>query len=140
MKRKVQLIILYFLASFMTLTSSLAQDEEFIFRNQTRPEYNKNIDLAELNALQKSQDISLIDVRLAEDFDLDPILIPGAQYKDPEKISKWAIDLPKDKKVVLYCVKGAWVSHKAATYLEKQGFKVVTLDGGIRNWKKENGR
>lgn len=137
MMRKLQIIIFCLLSGFSPFTASFAQ-EEFIFRNQVRPEYNKNIDLNELSALQKSQNITLIDVRLIEDFDLDPILIPGAQYQNPENISKWALELPKDQKIVLYCVKGAWVSHKAATYLNGQGYDVVTLKGGIRDWKKEN--
>lgn len=138
MIRKLQLALLCLLFGVTTFGVSFAQEEDFTFRNQVRPQYNQNIDLNELSTLQKSQDITLIDVRLIEDFDLDPILIPGAEHKDPEKISKWALELSKDKKVVLYCVKGAWVSHKAATYLDSQGYNVVTLKGGIRDWKKEN--
>ncbi|MDG1994873.1 MAG: rhodanese-like domain-containing protein [Emcibacteraceae bacterium] len=53
-------------------------------------------------------------------------------------IAKWAELLPKDKKVILYCVKGAWVSHKAATYLNDKGYDVSTLNGGIRQWKTDN--
>ena len=118
--------------------SAFAQEKEFVFRNDVRPEYNKNITVDELNTLQKTEDITLIDVRLTEDFALDPILIPGATYNDPELITEWANLLPKDKKVVLYCVKGAWVSHKAATYLNDKGYDVSTLNGGIRQWKASN--
>lgn len=110
-------------------------EEEYVFRNDVRPEYNKNISVDELNSLQKNEEITLIDVRLTEDFALDPILIPGATYNDPELITEWANLIPKNKKVVLYCVKGAWVSHKAATYLNSKGYDVSTLNGGIRQWK-----
>lgn len=120
--------------------SSFAQEQEFVFRNDVRPEYNKNITVDELNTLQKTEDITLIDVRLTEDFALDPILIPGATYNDPELITEWANLLPKDKKLVLYCVKGAWVSHKAATYLNDKGYDVSTLNGGIRQWKSLNNK
>lgn len=119
---------------------ALAQEQEFVFRNDVRPEYNKNITVDELNTLQKTEDITLIDVRLTEDFALDPILIPGATYNDPELITEWANLLPKDKKLVLYCVKGAWVSHKAATYLNDKGYDVSTLNGGIRQWKSLNNK
>lgn len=109
--------------------------DTFVFRNNDRPEYAKNLSIDELKELKTAEDITLIDVRLTEDFALDPTLIPGAEYRDPELIASWADLLPKDKKVVLYCVKGAWVSHKAATYLNEKGYDVTTLDGGINGWK-----
>lgn len=124
-------------ASMFFSNISFAQDD-FIFRNDNRPEYKKNISLDQLNEMQKNEKIVLLDVRLTEDFALDPILIPGAEYKNPENISKWASTLPKNKKIVLYCVKGAWVSQKAATYLDEQGYDVSTLNGGIQEWKAIN--
>jgi len=112
-----------------------ASSEDYVFRNDVRPEYQQNLSVSELNQLREDQDITLIDVRLTEDYALDPTLIPGAEYKNPELIASWAELLPRDKKVVLYCVKGAWVSHKAATYLSEKGYDVSTLDGGINGWK-----
>mgnify|MGYP003624723496 CR=1 FL=1 len=129
------------LAGLMIIFSSLASaQEDYVFRNNVRPEYNNNISQDDFSALQSKGDFALIDVRLSEDFALDLILIPGAEYKDPENISKWALEIPKDQKVILYCVKGAWVSHKAATYLSEQGYDVTTLDGGIRDWKLKNNK
>jgi Fe-Mn family superoxide dismutase len=61
-------------------------------------------------------------------------LIPGAIRRDPEGIADRAGKLPKDKPVVVYCVKGKWVSQKAATYLSEHGFDVRSLDGGINAW------
>lgn len=113
-------------------------DDVYVFRNDVRPEYSKNLSQSEFAEIQNSDDITLIDVRLVEDFAEDPILIPGAEHKDPEMIASWANLIPKDKKVVLYCVKGAWVSHKAATYLASKGYDVSTLNGGIRDWKEIN--
>ena len=129
--------------SFILLTSlSLAheKDVQYVFRNDVRPEYKNTITQDQFSKIQKNTNVTIIDVRLTEDFALDPILIPGAEYKNPEKISSWADTIPKGKKVVLYCVKGAWVSHKAATYLTKKGYDVMTLDGGIRDWKLLNNK
>lgn len=126
------------LCNFSIPTFAQDTEKEFVFRNDDRPEYSKNITVDDLNSMQQSEDITLIDVRLAEDFALDPTLIPGATYNDPELITEWAKLLPKDKKIVLYCVKGAWVSHKAATYLSNKGYDVSTLNGGIRQWKSLN--
>ncbi|MDA9770910.1 hypothetical protein N9D02_07725 [Emcibacteraceae bacterium] len=44
--------------------SALAQEQVFVFSNDVRPEYNKNITVDELNTLQKTEDITIIDVRL----------------------------------------------------------------------------
>jgi rhodanese-related sulfurtransferase len=132
-------LLIFTILNVMSL-QVLAQEtsDDYVFRNDVRPEYNKNITVDKLSTLQQSEAITLIDVRLSEDFALDPILIPGADYNDPEMIAKWADLIPKDKKVILYCVKGAWVSHKAANYLNDRGYNVSTLDGGIRQWKIDN--
>jgi len=142
MKKVFITLLAVVLAGMAPLFMVFSQDKnndaeaEFIFRSQDRPEYKKNVSLEQLKELQDTQNIALIDVRLAEDFALDPILIPGAEYKDPENISKWVDTLPKDKKIILYCVKGAWVSQKAATYLNEKGYDVSSLNGGLRDWKK----
>ena len=80
----------------------------------------------------------MLDVRLQEDFDADPVLIPQARYKDPENIVEWVGEMtPADGPVLVYCVRGKWVSQKAANYLNDRGFEVYSLDGGIEAWKQD---
>jgi len=45
----------------------------------------------------------LIDVRAAGDWQESNKKIKGAQRQDPQKVKDWAVTLPKDKKIVLYC-------------------------------------
>ena len=105
------------------------------FRSEDRPTYDQTVSPDELMA-HRSRGGTVLDVRLREDFDSDPVLIPGAVYKDPERIQAWADQMsPTDGPVVVYCVRGKWVSQKAATYLESRGFEVFSLDGGIEGWK-----
>lgn len=105
------------------------------FRSEDRPTYDQMVSPDELVA-HRSQGGAVLDVRLREDFDGDPVLIPGAVYKDPERIQEWADQMsPIDGPVIVYCVRGKWVSQKAATYLESRGFEVFSLDGGIEAWK-----
>lgn len=79
---------------------------------------------------------TVLDVRLSEDFAADPELIPDAMYRDPDEIVTWVRSMsPVDGPVIVYCVRGKWVSQKAATYLKDQGFEVVSLEGGIEAWK-----
>ena len=120
------------LAGLFALAGDRSFGDEFDFRDADRPTFEKRLSVAEL--LDKS-DVIVLDVRLSEDFESDPQLIPGALRRDPELISAWASDLPVDKSIVTYCVRGKWVSQKAATYLEAQGFNVRSLEGGIEAWK-----
>ena len=105
----------------------------YVFRNDNRPEYTRTASVAELKA-EAPEGVTVIDVRLSEDFAANPVMIPGAIRRDPEGIAAWASKLPKDKPIVVYCVKGKWVSQKAATYLSEHGFNVLSLDGGINAW------
>jgi rhodanese-related sulfurtransferase len=107
--------------------------EAYVFRNNERPEYTRTTTVDSLKAMNPAA-VTLLDVRLNEDFAASPTMIPGAVHRDPEAIAQWASQIPKDKPVVVYCVKGKWVSQKAATYLSKHGFDVRSLDGGIDAW------
>ena len=68
------------------------------------------------------------------------MLISGASYNNPEDIQAWSSALPKDSKVVVYCVKGKWVSQKAANYLADKGYEVFSLEGGIEAWEQAKGQ
>ena len=123
---------------FVTLTMLLAisctpAPEAYVFRNSERPEYTRTTTVDGLKAMNPAA-VTLLDVRLNEDFAASPTMIPGAVHRDPEAIAQWASQIPKNKPVVVYCVKGKWVSQKAATYLSKHGFDVRSLDGGIDAW------
>lgn len=109
------------------------------FRSEDRPVYRQTVSPAEAESLS-SKGAVVLDVRLREDFDADPVLIPQARYLDPDRMMQWARTMtPSDGPVVVYCMRGKWVSQKAATYLKERGFEVYSLEGGIEAWK-EAGR
>lgn len=98
------------------------------------------IDTEELEAkLSEAGPPQVLDVRLAADFDADPVVIPSAEWKDPGKVDDWAEDLSKDRPVVVYCVRGLQVSRGVAARLIEKGFDVLNLEGGIRAWKDAGG-
>lgn len=107
----------------------------FDFRSDERPNYEETVTVDELARSSDGEDVTVLDIRLIEDYEADPQLIPGALYKDPDEISAWASTLPKDEKIVVYCVRGKWVSHKAADYLSRAGYDVAVLEGGLEAWK-----
>ena len=119
--------------TLLVAASCAPAPDAYVFRSDDRPEYTRTASVAELKA-EAPESVTVIDVRLSEDFAANPVVIPGAIRRDPEGIVDWASKLPKDKPVVVYCVKGKWVSQKAATYLSEHGFDVRSLEGGIDAW------
>lgn len=77
----------------------------------------------------------LLDVRMAEDFDADPVMIPGARRRDPETIDRWLYELPRGCPIVVYCVKGLHVGKGAAARIQAAGYDVRYLDRGMNGWK-----
>lgn len=77
----------------------------------------------------------LIDVRLAEDFEADPVLIPDASWRDPNAIESWVEELSPGETVIVYCVAGRWVSRSVTKKLLDMGLDVSQLAGGIEAWK-----
>ena len=104
------------------------------FRNDYRPEYTDTIAVSELMSLQNQSDFVLLDVRLKEDFDQNPVLISGAQYRNPELVGQWLSTIDGDQEVVVYCVAGKWVSQKIAYLLHEAGVSVRSLEGGLNAW------
>ena len=105
------------------------------FRSDDRPAYDNTVSTSELASMQ-ADGARVLDVRLIEDFNSDPVLVPDAMYRDPDDIQQWAGQMsPEDGPVIVYCVRGKWVSQKAANYLKAQGFEVYSLEGGIEGWK-----
>lgn len=79
----------------------------------------------------------VIDVRLEEDFDADPVLLPDASWRDPNAIETWAREISPEEGVVVYCVGGHWVSQSVTKKLRDMGLNVSQLTGGIEAWKAE---
>ncbi|MGI9205737.1 MAG: rhodanese-like domain-containing protein [Woeseiaceae bacterium] len=115
--------------------SGCATTGAYNFRDQNRPAYENTISVNELNSMRSDPKLTLLDVRLFEDYKANPTLIPGARYMDPENIETWSSAVPDESKVVVYCVKGKWVSQKAANYLTEQGIETYSLEGGIEAWQ-----
>jgi rhodanese-related sulfurtransferase len=83
--------------------------------------------------------IALLDVRRRHAFEVEPGLIPGAVWRDPEQVDRWAAELNPHRSVVVYCVHGHEVSHGVAARLRNLGIEAVLLKGGIEAWKAAGG-
>jgi rhodanese-related sulfurtransferase len=76
----------------------------------------------------------LIDVRIDEDFDADPLLIPGAFRHPFTDVAALAPNL-RGQKVIIYCQKGLKISQGAAAILRAEGIQAEVLEGGQFAWR-----
>jgi rhodanese-related sulfurtransferase len=76
-----------------------------------------------------------MDVRRAEAFGADGVMIIGAMHRPPESVSDWRADLPKNREVVVYCVHGHEASQGVARTLQSAGIEAAYLEDGIAGWK-----
>ena len=81
----------------------------------------------------------LLDVRRKADFESSPEKIVGAEWHDPELVGEWEDSVPRDRPVVLYCVRGGSVSQSLAEKLSVKYSDIRYLQGGITVWKENGG-
>ena len=73
----------------------------------------------------------LVDVRTRYEFSRGSI--PGAIHLPIDDLRNRFVELPRDRKIIVYCQVGQR-GHTAAMYLRGMGFDVLNLDGGIKTW------
>ena len=99
----------------------------------------KSLTAGELaNLLGTGKDITLLDVRRKEDFDLAPETIGGAQWKNPVDVDQWMQALPEQCEVIVYCVRGGSVSQSVQQRLTDAGFKAQYVAGGLEAFAQKN--
>ena len=80
-------------------------------------------------------DSLLLDVRRAAVFEQATHMLPGATWRDPAAIERWASELPRDREVIVYCVHGHAVSQAATARLREQCIRARYLSGGLEGWR-----
>ena len=76
----------------------------------------------------------IIDVRIPEDFDDDPRIIPGAIKRDFDNINALAEEFSEER-LVIYCQKGLKISQGTAALLREEGVRAEFLEGGQFAWR-----
>ena len=82
----------------------------------------------------------VFDVRREADYAASTELIPGAMWKNPEKIDAWIGALPLTQDVVIYCVRGGAVSNSVVDQLQAAGVKARYIEGGLEAYRAAGGR
>ena len=82
----------------------------------------------------------IIDVRRKSAYLGASDTLRGALRRDPETLERWAEQLPRSARVVVYCAHGREVSQRAAAELARRGFDARWLEGGIESGWRAHGR
>ncbi|MFN3750922.1 MAG: rhodanese-like domain-containing protein [Thiobacillus sp.] len=82
----------------------------------------------------------VFDVRREADFAASNEIIPGAVWKNPDKIDAWIGAMPLTMDVVVYCVRGGSVSNSVVDRLQAAGVKARYIEGGLEAWKAAGGK
>jgi len=85
--------------------------------------------------ITNDKNMTLLDVRTQEEYTHDGH-IAGAMLIPVDQLAKKLHLLDKSKKILVYCRSGHRSTH-AARILEKAGYVVINLKGGINSWKAE---
>jgi rhodanese-related sulfurtransferase len=78
---------------------------------------------------------AIIDVRMDEDYRVDPRLLPGSLRRDYRAVTHWASEY-RVRSVVVLCQRGQKLSEGTAAWLRHEGISAEVLEGGFEGWKK----
>lgn len=96
----------------------------------------KNVNRETLKKWLGLPDLFLMDVRSADGWNRSIAKIKHAHRFEPDKLSLLARDIPKNKKLVLYCENGETSCPSLAKELKKMGFtNLYALEGGFKSWQ-----
>ena len=75
----------------------------------------------------------LIDVRIDDDYQADPRLLPASCRRDFKTVSTWAAEF-SGLKVAVICQRGQKLSQGVAAWLRHEGIPAESLEGGFEAW------
>lgn len=125
---------------FMFLAGGLAiyiLQKYALRRRFLRQLFNARITPVQLKQkIDAGEDILILDVRHALDFEADPYIIPGALHLPLESLKQHP-DVPRDREVVLYCTcpNEASSARVAMLLLQHGVMRVRPLAGGLNAWR-----
>jgi rhodanese-related sulfurtransferase len=82
----------------------------------------------------------VLDVRREADYNASSETIPGAFWKNPDKIDAWIGAVPKTHDVVIYCVRGGEISNTVVDRLQAAGVRARYIEGGLEGYKAAGGK
>lgn len=97
----------------------------------------KNVTADDVNGMMNNSDVQIIDVR--ESFEYAMGHIQKAELVPLSSIPSRLDEISKDKKIVVVCASGGR-SVSASEFLNKHGYDVYNMLGGMMSWRFEVAR
>jgi rhodanese-related sulfurtransferase len=90
-----------------------------------------------LDVARRLAGVAVFDVRSHGYYEKDTMRIQGSTRLEPNALHQEAVQLPKNREIVLYCtcIREA-TSVRVARVLAEQGYRVSVIAGGLRAWKR----
>ena len=124
-------------ARYRLATCKGAREDELFLPFGAPAQQAARISAEELKAALEDKDNRrpvLLDVCLPTDLPRRRDMLPGATMHAPAALSHWIKELPRDRRIVVYCICGFQVSGTAVTELRRRGYDARALIGGITAW------
>lgn len=83
-----------------------------------------------------SQELFVLDVRPAEQWDEEAERIPGTVHIAADELDSRLDELPEDRKILVVCPDGE-LSAEVAERIDGDGREAASLEGGVEQWKKD---
>jgi rhodanese-related sulfurtransferase len=100
---------------------------------------NTEITVAQLSRIVGLPDApTIVDVRVPQDYDADPLLLPGSVRRVATEVANWAAEF-KNRQLVVVCQKGLKLSQGAIAMLRHEGIAAENLEGGFEAWRRADG-
>ncbi len=141
MKRtSISSLLCFILSTFLFINCQNAKSEQKAPESVKQDNFQE-LSVTEVNALLKSsQDILLIDVRTAEEYNGHLGRIAGSTLKPVQQIDSWIREIDKDtaQTIVFVCRSGNR-SGRAAQFFQEKGYtNLINMAGGMLAWSKAN--
>jgi len=108
---------------------------DFGLKNEKVSLMKNDIDVLTLaDQIKTTPDRAVYDVRMRADLLANPQRIPGAQWRDPEQVDRWAAEFSRGQAVVVYDLTGGPVSQTVTKRLRQNGIQARYLAGGLAAW------
>ena len=78
----------------------------------------------------------IVDVRRADAYAQSPDMLPGATWRAPGDVEKWAAEYSDARPIVVACKAGHQVSQTVVAFLRAGGAHAQILTGGYEGWAK----
>jgi rhodanese-related sulfurtransferase len=133
-----------FLSGGLVVLLSVALGGYIVWKWQNRRRFLKKLRIARITPeelkrrMDAHEDVVIVDLRHALEFDAEPQTISGAVHMDPADLEEAIEVIPRDREIILFCsCPNEATAAQMALLLRNRGFeRIRPLAEGLEGWRK----